>query len=147
MKRLFKCFLLLLVLIIGNALTLTAQNNKQRIPREQLAETQAQYIADKVGMDDADAKRFAETYKAYQKEIWALGARSKLRSKAMTDTETEEAIKQRFERSQQILSIREKYYGIYSKFLTQKQIQRVYTLEKQLMQRLAQRQKGRHNRR
>lgn len=59
--------------------------------------------------------------------------------KEMTEAETDKAIKARFEQSQKILNLREKYYNEYSKFLSAKQIQRVYTLEKQMMQRLAQR--------
>ena len=46
-------------------------------------------------------------------------------------------IKSRFAHSRKILDLRQKYYGIYSEFLTQKQILRVYVLEKQMMNRLA----------
>ena len=55
----------------------------------------------------------------------------------MTDAEAEKEIKARMERSQKILDLREKYYKEYSKFLTPKQIQRVYDLETQGMKRLA----------
>ncbi len=65
--------------------------------------------------------------------------------KEMTDAETEKAIKERFEQSQKMLNLREKYYAEYSKFLTPKQIQRVYTLEKQMMQRLSQHKGKRPN--
>jgi hypothetical protein len=43
------------------------------------------------------------------------------------------------ERSQKILDLREKYYKKYSAFLTQKQIERVYELERKAMQRLSKR--------
>lgn len=143
MERIIKLLFLSLTLIIGFSTTMLAQNKKQHITREQLAETQAQYIAGKIGMNDADSKRFIEAYEAYQKEIWNVGPRmnKKKQSSNTTEAEAEEAIKDRFERSQKILSIREKYYGIYSKFLNQKQIQQVYVLEKQMMKRLAQRQR------
>ena len=55
----------------------------------------------------------------------------------MTDEETEQALKDRFAHSQKILDLRQKYYGIYSEFLTQKQIRRVYELERQMMDRLS----------
>ena len=45
--------------------------------------------------------------------------------------------KQRMERSQKILDLREKYYKKYSAFLTQKQIERVYELEHKAMKRLS----------
>jgi hypothetical protein len=62
----------------------------------------------------------------------------------MTDAEAEQAIKQRMERSQKILDLREKYYGKYSQFLSPKQIERVYELERQAMQRLARHGKTSH---
>ena len=136
MKRVLNFIFLSLIMLISVE-TISAQNKRQQITREQLSEAQAGFIADKVGMNDADCRRFIETYKDYQKEVWALGQRGRRRSANMTDAQTEEAIKNRFERSQKILSIREKYYGIYSQFLTQKQIQQVYMLEKQVMNRLA----------
>ena len=59
----------------------------------------------------------------------------------MTDEETEQALKDRFAHSQKILDLRQKYYVIYSEFLTQKQIRRVYELERQMMDRLSKRGK------
>lgn len=47
-------------------------------------------------------------------------------------------MKQRFDRSQKILDLRKKYYAIYSTFLTQKQISRVYEIERDMMRRLSQ---------
>ena len=55
-----------------------------------------------------------------------------------SDAQTEQEIKQRFEMSEKILNIRQKYYKKYSQFLTQQQIQRVYELERQMMKRFAQ---------
>lgn len=57
----------------------------------------------------------------------------------MSDEETEQVLKERFGHSQKILDLRQKYYAIYSKFLTQKQIRRVYELERQMMERLSKR--------
>ena len=59
-------------------------------------------------------------------------------------TETKKSIKDRFEHSEKILKIREKYYKEYSKFLTQKQIQRVYELEQKTMKRLGKRGHMKH---
>lgn len=113
-----------------------AQNEKQRMSREQLAEKQAMHIAHELAFDDAITQQFVETYCACQQEVWALGPRQK--AEAATEEEAEQAIKERFERSRAILDLREKYYEEYSKFLTQKQIQRVYELEHRSMDRLNQ---------
>ena len=119
--------------------TLSAQHNKQRLTREQLAEMQAKHIAEKLAMDDATSARFIDTYCRSQREIWALGLRPKQPNHSMTEEETGQALKDRFAHSQKILDLRQKYYALYSEFLTQKQIWRVYELENQMMKRFSQR--------
>ena len=116
-----------------------APNQKQRLSREQLAEKQAQYIAHDLGLDEKTCSKFIDTYTQYQKEIWALGPRPHHKKGEMkTDAQTEQEIKQRFEMSEKILNIRQKYYKKYSLFLTQQQIQRVYEIERQMKKRFAQ---------
>ena len=113
------------------------KSDKQRMSREQLAEVQARHIAQQLAFDDETTAKFVDTYSRCQKEIWTLAPLKKgVRGAAKTDTETEEAIESRFERSQKLLDIRKKYYKEYSEFLTPKQIQRVYSLEKSMMGRL-----------
>ena len=116
-----------------------APNQKQRLSREQLAEKQAQYIAHDLGLDDKTSSKFIDTYTQFQKEVWELGPRPHHKKGDMkSDAQTEQEIKQRFEMSEKILDIRQKYYKKYSQFLTQQQIQRVYELERQMMKRFAQ---------
>jgi hypothetical protein len=133
---------LAMILVCGGV---SAQNNKQRMTREQFSETQAKHISDALALDDKTSDRFVKTYMQQQREIWALGPRLK-RGSGNSEAESEKAIQQRFERSQKLLNIREKYYKEYSKFLTQKQIQRMYEIERQTMKRLqsraAHRQRG-----
>lgn len=57
--------------------------------------------------------------------------------KQQPESQSEEEMKQRFERSQKILDLLKKYYGIYSAFLTQKQISRVYEIEREMIHRLS----------
>ena len=116
-----------------------APNQKQRLSREQLAEKQAQYIAHDLGLDEKASSKFINTYTQCQKEVWALGPRPHHKKGEMkSDAQTEQEIKQRFEMSEKILDIRQKYYKKYSQFLTQQQIQRVYEIERQMMKRFAQ---------
>ena len=133
MKSLMKINLVALMVITFCTIGM-AQNEKQRMSREQLAEKQAKHIAQELSFDEAITQRFIETYCACQQEVWALGPRQK--AEPATDEEAEQAIKERFERSRAVLDLREKYYEEYSKFLTQKQIFRVYELEHQAMDRL-----------
>lgn len=125
---------------------LSAQNDRHRISREQLAEIQAKHIAEEAGMDEATAKRFVETYCQYQQEIWAISPRYKRQERSLSDEESEEILKERFAHRQKVLDIQQKYYALYSQFLTQKQILQVNESEKQMMRRLAG-QKGQQRRR
>lgn len=138
MKTIIKVFLLAVALIAYSGGLSAQENNKQRLTREQLAEVQAKHIAKILELDDVKSKQFIETYCQCQKEIWNIGPRTR-KSQAVetTDAEVEQAMKERFEHSQKLLNIRQKYYAEYSKFLTQKQIQRVYEQEKRIMERLS----------
>ncbi len=138
MKNLIR-LLLLAVALTAFSGTVSAQSNKQRLTREQLAEVQAKHIAKEMAMDKATSQRFIKTFCQFQRDIWALGPRPKQSHSQMTDEETGQALKARFAHSRKILDLRQKYYAIYSEFLTQKQIQRVYELERQMMEHLSKR--------
>ncbi len=149
MKLLFKS-LLMIVMMTDFSVSISGQpNNKQRLTREQLAKTQANHIASKISMDDATTNKFVDTYCRCQKEIWALGPKMNKKGNQQqvkkTDAEAEKEIENQFKRSQKILDIRQKYYGEYSKFLSQQQIQQVYKQEKQMMKRMANHRKGKRN--
>ncbi len=112
----------------------------QRMSREQLAEVQAKHIASELDFSDDVTEQFVKTYCDYQKEVWALGPRPGRPDKdkrELSEQENEKRIKERFARSEQILSIRKKYYEEYSKFLTQSQIEQVYEQEHKVMERLS----------
>ena len=79
-----------------------------------------------------------------QQEIWALAPqRRRQRQQGNGNDEAQADIEARFSRSEKVLAIRKKYYKEYRRFLTPKEIERVYELEKQLMQHMRQRQGGR----
>lgn len=138
MKNIIR-LLLLVVSLTAFSGAVSAQNRKQHLTREQLAEVQAKHIAKEMAMDKATSQRFIKTFCQFQRDIWALGPRPKQSHSQMTDEETGQALKARFAHSRKILDLRQKYYAIYSEFLTQKQIQRVYELERQMMERLSKR--------
>ncbi|MBO7047166.1 MAG: hypothetical protein J6W38_12615 [Prevotella sp.] len=151
MKKVFR-ILLTTVMMVVFCTAVSAQDNnaqqhskKQRMSREQMAEMQAKHISRQLALDDATSQKFVETFSAYQKEVWALrpqGKEKHQKKSEMTDAEVEKSIKDQFDHSQKILTLRQDYYKKYSKFLTPKQIQRVYELEKQSMNRLSKRGKG-----
>lgn len=147
MRRTIKMLLLAVMITVGSGTIFAQKANNQRQTREQRVEKRAQRIAQQLAFDDATTKKFVDTYTSCKKEVWALAPAVKGKKAVdMTDAETEQAIEARFERSQKLLDIREKYYKEYSKFLTPKQIQRVYTIEKRMMGRLGKNAGKRHPR-
>ena len=140
MKKILGILMMVVTMMtVSTSVFAQAPNQKQRLTREQLAEKQAQYIAHDLGLDDKASSKFIDTYIQFQKEVWALGPRPHHKKGEMkSDAQTEQEIKQRFEMSEKILNIRQKYYKKYSQFLTQQQIQRVYEIERQMKKRFAQ---------
>lgn len=118
--------LVYLLVCLAMAVSATAQTPQQRMSREQLAETQAKYIARELAFDDSLSSQFVTTYCECQKEVWALGPRSG----------KDCSMQERFDRSQKLLDIRQKYYRLYSRFLTDRQIENVYKLERRMMHRM-----------
>ena len=74
-----------------------------------------------------------------QQEIWALSPQELAKSCERSDAEVDRAIQERFERSEQILAIRKKYYKEYRRFLSPQQVERIYQLERRTMGRLGRR--------
>ena len=136
MKNIIKVLALAIAMVTISTSAYAQKNERQRITREVLAETQARFIAKEMAMDDSTATRFVETFCQFQKEIWALGPRPRKESSSCSDAETKQIIADRFAHSQKILDLRKKYYAEYCKFLTQKQIERVYKLERRMMNHL-----------
>lgn len=145
MKNMIKVLVLAVAMITFNVSTYAQKSERQRMTREQLAEAQAHFIANEMAMDDTTAKQFVETFCQFQKDIWALGPRPKRDFSHLSDKEAEQAMNERFTHSQKILDLRKRYYLKYSKFLTPKQIERVYELERKMMNRLFHRSQNKEN--
>ena len=146
MKNIIKVVVLIVAMMASNANLYAQKVEQQRITREQLAETQAQFIANEMAMDDETTRQFVETFCQFQKEIWALGPRPKREKSHLSYKEAEQAMNERFAHSQKILDLRKKYYLKYSKFLTPTQIEKVYVLERRMMNRLFQRSQNKDKR-
>lgn len=134
-------FILALAVILCTVSTSAQDAGKQRLSREQMIETQAKHIASDLALDDKTYNKFISTYVSYKKELWSIAPKRKKSNKAASQTEEQAAqnMQRRFEQSQKVLDIRNKYYKEFSKFLTQKQIELMYDKERKIMQRLKQR--------
>ena len=138
MKRIIR-IMALAMFMVCMSMGANAQNKQKkdgsRMSVEQLTELRAKRIAQALALDDATAQKFTTTFCAFQKELYAANKamkenKGKKRSE-MTDAEIETIQKDRFKQSRKLLDLREKYYGEYRKFLSARQVQRVYELEKQ----------------
>lgn len=136
--------IILTLMLIFTTIGAQAQDAKQRTSREQMAETQAKHIAADLNLTGKTYDRFVETYEKYKKELWQTAPKRCKNKCRQNETEEQagENMRQRFERSQKVLDIKNKYYQEFSKFLTQKQIEQMYEKERKMMKRLKERRKG-----
>lgn len=134
MKKLFNFFLFAIIVMVSGSSAYAQNNNpkKKRISREELAVKQAKYITSEMALDDATAAKFEEAYCNFQREVWALGPRGGRK----TNQANGQTMEQRLEHSQRILDLRKKYYKIYQGFMTERQIDQAYRLEKRMKNRI-----------
>lgn len=133
-------FTVLFMATLFTARAVAQPTPQQKLTREQLAEKQARFIASKVPLSDDKTARFVETYCDYQKEVWAIGApprRDKDKAKSRTEEQVEKDMTARFDRSDKLQKLRRKYYNKYRKFLSPSQIERVYQLEREVLDHFA----------
>lgn len=135
-------FMLIVACLMGiQGMNAQNQNGRKsghkRMTMEELTAMQCDRIVKDLGLDDATAAKFTDVYKKYMQEMNDLrkkdaprgprvkGEKGKERP-TLTDAEVEKIMKERFAQSRKILDIREKYYDEFRKFLSPKQVQKVY---------------------
>lgn len=145
MKMKTKYFFVLMVAVLMGTQVMNAQNepNKKsdkrmrpRMTMEQVANMQAAKIVTDLGLDDKTAAKFTEVYKKYMKELddvrkefplyGVKGMKAKAQASIPTDEEVDKMMRDRFKQSRKMLEVREKYYDEFRKFLSPKQVQKVY---------------------
>ena len=139
-----KYFWMLVVAFMMGTQVINAQADKPKGKREhkrptmeQIIQMQSQRIVDELGLDDKTAAKFAEVYKKYMKEMDDLRkqympVKSDFKKdkpsmpKSLTDAEVDKMMRNRFTQARKMLDIREKYYNEFRKFLSAKQVQKVF---------------------
>lgn len=108
--------------------------------KQQKTEMRSAHMASILGLNDANTARFKALYAKSTNEIRAARQKySHIRVKKgerLTDQQVKTNLDRQFALSQSILDIRKKYYAEYSKFLTPRQIERLYELEKKNAEKL-----------
>ncbi len=139
-----KYFLMLMVACFMGTQVMNAQENqapgkkeRKRLTAEQMCEMQCNKIVNELGLDDKTAVKFTDVYKKYMKELNDLRKKDMPKKedmkkdaprgpKQLTDAEVDKMMRDRFAQSRKMLDIREKYYDEFRKFLSPKQVQKVY---------------------
>ena len=145
-----KIFYVCMVVVLMGTQVLNAQDvkvkrDRKHITMEMVAERQAAKIVNELGLDDQTAAKFTDVYKKYMKEQDDVrkefapdfkmrgkmekgkdGAEAKIKVFAPTDEQVDKMMRDRFKQSRKMLDIREKYYDEFRKFLSPKQVQKVY---------------------
>jgi len=144
MKMKTKYLVMMVVAVLMGTQVMNAQDNgeqgkkraRKRMTMEQMVDMQANKIIGELGLDDKTAAKFTDVYKKYMTEM------NELRKKDMpkpgvkpqdgkvapvpTDAEVDKMMRERFAQGRKMLDIREKYYDEFRKFLSPKQVQKVY---------------------
>lgn len=139
MRRILRITLLLATLLCSVAAP--AQQRKEQRPKPsktEMAQKQATRIADELALSDETRDRFIATFVNCQQEMWNLHKAHKKgkNDKSLTEAQTDSLIRARFDHSQRTLDLRRRYYDEYRKFLTARQVNRVYELERAMMKHL-----------
>lgn len=112
---------------------------------KQIVEKRYEVIVHELNLDDAKAKAVRPIYMEYcQKmgELFKPHANKKPRDQR-TEAEVEAEIKADFCKAKQVISLRETYYCRLRKYLTPKQILKIYDIERKEQQMIRQHNKNR----
>ena len=143
MKMKTKYFFVLIAALVMGTQVMNAQNqesgkrqSRKRMTVEQMVNMQAGKIVNDLGLDDKTAAKFTDVYRKYMMDMEKvrkeyLPERPKVKPEAgkpymPTDAEVDKKMRDRFKQSRKMLDIREKYYDEFRKFLSPKQVQKVY---------------------
>lgn len=147
MKMKTKYLILTVMTVLMGTQVMDAQNapekrSRKRMTMEQMAEMQAGKLVGDMGLDDKTAAKFTDMYKKYMKELNDVRKESsedfkrrmaeqkkdgqKPKMQPLTDAEVDKMMRDRFKQSRKMLDIREKYYDEFRKFLSSKQVQKVF---------------------
>ena len=136
-----KYLVMMVVAVLMGTQVMNAQNQDEqgkkrghkRMTMEQMVNMQGNKIVDELGLDDKTSAKFMDVYKKYMTEM------NDLRKEYMpkrpepgkapsmpTDDEVDKMMRDKFKVGRKMLDIREKYYDEFRKFLSPKQVQKIY---------------------
>lgn len=132
------------VISVCSVTSFAQPEQKQKMTPEQFTQARAERIADELALDEKTRGKFVDTYCNYFKEMqeicpWQDRSRGdKTQEKVssrLSDKELDQAMRDRLDRSRKMLDLKVKYYEEYSKFLNPRQIQKMYDMQRHMMER------------
>ena len=121
-------------------MNINAQDQKGKRParpsKEQVIEHQYNVAIRELMLDDEKAAKFKTVFTAYQEDFFAIhkkympGKKKGKKGANESDAEIEKRILNKFAMSREIIDVREKYYNQFRQFLTPRQIEKIFDLEK-----------------
>lgn len=137
-----KYFFVLMMAVLMGTQVMNAQDAKgneqgkrsrKRMTMEQMVDMQSRKIVGELGLDDKTAAKFIDVYKKYmtalndvRKEYMPKRPEPGKTPSMPTDAEVDKMIRDKFKVGHKMLDIREKYYDEFRKFLSPKQVQKIY---------------------
>ena len=140
-----KYFVMMVLVVLMGTQVMNAQNKgeqgdrrgRKRMTMEQMVDMQSNKIIGELGLDDKTAAKFKDVYAKYMKEMNDLRMKGMQKKadvkkdetrgpKHLSDAEVDKMMRDRFVQARKMLDIREKYYDEFRKFLSPKQVQKVY---------------------
>lgn len=147
-----KKIMMLIALVAVFAGSLSAQsdkrgNNDKRPNAKNFSEMQLKQMVKKMKLDEATTAKFTPLYQEYQKALKDCRTpRAKKKSTEMTDQELATKIEDGFKQSRKFIDVKEAYYKKFKEVLTIKQIDQMYRIERDNMERLSRERMQRQNR-
>lgn len=135
-----KLMMVATILLFGMGLSAQAQENgvkgeRRKFDVAKMDSMRCQHMANELMLNDATTAKFKTLYMDYLTEmrnlIMPMGKmdRSAIKReplKEMTDAEVQKMLENRFEKEQKMLDVRIKYYKEFKRFLSPKQIARIF---------------------
>ena len=137
-----KYFVMMVVAVLMGTQVMNAQDSKdneqgkrsrKRMTMEQMVDMQSRKIVNELGLDDKTAAKFTDVYKKYitalndvRKEYMPKRPEPGKAPSTPTDAEVDKMMRDKFKVGRKMLDIREKYYDEFRKFLSPKQVQKIY---------------------
>lgn len=123
-------YFVLSIFMFSFAMNMSAQEKtkKESLTPEQRIEIRAKRLSEKLMLDEATSAKFVPLYTSYMSELQDVrNSRKEAKRGEMSDAQIVEKLKSRFSDEATIAEIKESYVSKFSKILTARQLEKVFS--------------------